>query len=523
MEIKKLNNEKMFNKKNPFIIILFVFVVFSIKFSLASTGPCSLIQSDPEGINLDFLKINYYNGQGIYYDPKEGLTTDPGAGNLASKEQLLLNPEFVLKHQEYLTLDQRGEFAQEYLKNFKIKGGGNELYRVTFSKKGEAFSYDDGNGNKIIFTEENLKGVKSIHFNKNIVTLSYENRNIKLDLSKNEGPLLFKGLNCNIPTNLQRSPVEAPGCADGSCGGPGGSGGSGGGGEGGAGGGSAEQSLQVAQQLAGLVSSLLGPLLESLKNKANRGLEEPRDVLFAGGNGNYKPSNNEEEIKVDNGGIAVVNPGRNNELTFAQNDLNNPAYLKLGKGLTNVETGNSIFVFDKVAAASTPQNPPTKLFLNPAPGNFQPTEELESKSGITAAVIYPIQKDSGQYIFLEGYNADINGEKIGFYPLKNFDEIKLGGSSLVLISGKKKFEFNGPRTYLDRIPYEESYYVNKVINKKDDKNYFRILMKRTSGKYVVSEDKRFSSGDDIIENPLIKGLWIAKGREEMWKKAAGMI
>lgn len=285
-----------------------------------------------------------------------------------------------------------------------------------------------------------------------------------------------------------------------------------------AGGSSFEQSLyqgmQFAQQIIGVVKSAVDALIP----KDSKGTTQITSTASG------------SDISLNNGATLAVQDEKDKDkkLILAQTEVKDgSAKFTIDSDLNGKINKNGAYIIPQVAAISTKIDTPPTTVIDDSSKEFPtPSSETRTETGalasLTGAAISSVSTSSSQSVILEGYDAEINGQKIAFYPLKPFDNLDFGGSSLVLIDGQKRFEFNGQRTYLERVPHDDSYYINKLSNKKDTENYFMILMKRKSGNYVISNDKRFTSGDEIIEHPTIKGLYIAKEREAMWKKAAGI-
>ncbi len=128
--------------------------------------------------------------------------------------------------------------------------------------------------------------------------------------------------------------------------------------------------------------------------------------------------------------------------------------------------------------------------------------------------------DTGQHAWFIEHDIDLAGEKISVEIFKPFNEINAQGSVLSVVDKDSRFDFNGQRIYYNRLPAENKYFINKVTNGLDKDNYFRVLQGGENGNYLIDSSKRATVGDEVVEHPTLKGIYIAKERQQMFKKAA---
>jgi hypothetical protein len=105
---------------------------------------------------------------------------------------------------------------------------------------------------------------------------------------------------------------------------------------------------------------------------------------------------------------------------------------------------------------------------------------------------------------------------------KPFNDIIAKGSLLVVRDADSRFEFNGNRMYYNRIPPQNLHFMNRIANGLDSSNDFSLFPGGENGNYLIDGKEIATVGDEVVEHPSLKGIYIAKEREEMFKKAVGM-
>ena len=300
--------------------------------------------------------------------------------------------------------------------------------------------------------------------------------------------------------------------------------GGGGGSEGGAAGASGSKTPGADAALQGAMSALgyigqLGIKADTFKKQPNA----PELKL---------PESSVAEASVSNGGIATVTDGTKTT-TLAQNDQSKTGWIK-GSSLKDFDTGNSVIVvYGSVDAIF--DTPDTITHIKNDLSKDSPAFDSgeKSNSGVLAGILPLVSAEtltgevtlggnSAQHLDLIGYNIGMGGEKIGILVLKPFDNVNAKGSYLNVIDGDAYIEFKGPKTYYPREIEGTNFFINRLQNDYDLKNFFKLAPGGAKGNYLVDGNKILTVGDAVVKNPLegYENITIPKTREAMWKKAA---
>lgn len=269
--------------------------------------------------------------------------------------------------------------------------------------------------------------------------------------------------------------------------------------------------IQAMSQIASMLQGVMGALKD----------------LFSNGKGDTQVSTTGDgtNVRLDNGAQATMvskdsirDDNKVKQVNLGQTDTKQTAEFLIDQKLNAKLKANNIFTIPSVASVVTFLNTPETTVVN-NPSTIDPiafdNSRVSSSSSITGAVISDIS--TAQHASFVIQDIEIEGEKFWVFMHKSFDNIEVDGKDLKLINGRNWFEFSDAKIYYPNEVLENMNFVNKISNKKDSDNYFRLEIGGDKGSYLIDGKGVLTIGDVPVDNPAIKGILIAKEREGMWK------
>ena len=320
-----------------------------------------------------------------------------------------------------------------------------------------------------------------------------------------------------------------------------------------------QQALQAVQQIMTMVKEIMGNVQATLEANAKAenerigklnlprlpeatdpsagGTPEIKDLevdsnsasgTFSNAEITFTDINNGNKFIIENRPNKTGSFDVNKTLDNLKTNATNTLVTKEGVDLAVVRVGDQTTIIDQGGAEKS--SPILYSEGNINGSNLRSTSQ--SNSGISNGFLplvsasEPIQETFVlQRVLFTGKNIEISGYDILLFPLKNYDEVSAIGSKLRIINGDVDIEFQNENTYYSREMKKSDYFMNKLSNGFDNKNYFRLLQDGANGNYLIDGNKVTSVGDRTVNNPLegYEGLIIPKVREAMWKKAADRV
>ncbi|MBT4165581.1 hypothetical protein HOE04_00920 [archaeon] len=288
---------------------------------------------------------------------------------------------------------------------------------------------------------------------------------------------------------------------------------SGGGGGGGGGGDDigarAQQGMQIAQQIAGMLEGL----------KGGQG--------GSNGQGDTEIASNAEggaEVRLDNGAeFYVEDEEEENQVKLAQSDDSVESVTTIESGIDKMvaETNVEATVYEQVTISTSPETPPTDILLAGIAGDSPLQDAIDSAltqeyygGGISAAAISDLS--GGQFVKLIEHDLGLGGRKIIVDLFKSFNSLEGDGDELWVRNGEADMKFQGMKIYYSRkIGYVPNS-VGEISNIQDRDRVFSLIKYRDDRARLLEGNNRVSIGDMGVEHPRESGLQVAKVREGMW-------
>jgi len=279
-------------------------------------------------------------------------------------------------------------------------------------------------------------------------------------------------------------------------------------------GGNMMQGIQGAMSAIQQAIGMLGPLIESLKSN---------------GKGETNVASNNQggsEARFSNGAAGAFVDENGNDIFLAKenedNEKEETIIATLADGTVDI-TDADLLVPQQLAAKISDA---TNVQFGGIDGNypgFLSEDYIENYNSITAAVISGEviidgkEINFGQFIKLNEHNLDFSGRNLNIYALKTFNNIEAGGQDLKLFNGEIELEIHGQSIWYPRLVRNADYGINKLSNKLDRNNQFRLQHFSNKKSQLTDYKKIVSVGDITIKHPRNPLLLISNIRKLMWK------
>jgi hypothetical protein len=324
-----------------------------------------------------------------------------------------------------------------------------------------------------------------------------------------------------------------------------------------------QQALQAVQQVMAMVKEIMGNVQATLEANAKAenerlgklnlprlpeatdpsagGTPEIKDLEVDSNSAKGTFSNAEITfVDLNNGNKFIIENRPNKTSSFDINktldnlktNATTTLVTKEGTDLAVVRVGDQTTIIDQGGAETANPIPYNEGNTNGSNSQSNSQSTSQSNSGVSNGFLplvsasEPIQQTFVlQRVLFTEKNIEMSGYDILLFPLKNYNEVSVIGSKLRIANGDVDIEFENGNTYYSREMKKSDYFMNKLSNGLDNKNYFRLLQDGANGNYLIDGKKITTVGDRTVNNPMqgYEGLIIPKAREAMWKKAADRV
>lgn len=451
-------------------------------------------------------------GDGVYQDIGGGIheteddCTAANGGNpciIPEGKDLASNPE-AAKYQETMTKEQAKSYNEELLNQAGIENFDGNTEDIIWSKDLKSLKY---RGAEMKVTDLQEVSGKMVEFGDHyILAQNGDGKIFKWDDTRFElfNPENLGGTSnpvgaaaANIPAGCSTCPTAGgtagaisaqAGGALGSAFGPLGQamGGALGGAAGAGGQGlgiwdqAAQFGVQMAQTVAGLVPKQEDEVPNPIDNSGPNAGPTFAETYFASLRGDAELT--QEGVTISNNAIGTFGSGGQTSLVVGQTNPSTKSTIQEG-GDNSINVNNLVAARPNEAVVSTPSGQETNINLNGIAGstpNF-PVSSTSSTASLKPGFLnklkdlFPLNSlITGKAISVTGQSVDftehdltVNGNNIGIYALKTFEDVEFAGNDLDFYTGNIHMSFNGQRIMYSRLVNNAPYGIKRVSNKLD--------------------------------------------------------